>query len=259
MKRLDIVYDRERFWQDYWLEHGIDHEEFRDLEIYPIRMTLRHVKPGEKILECGCGAGRVIRHLAKEGYDIIGLEYDRNIVEKLKTCQPPIKVVEGDASKIQFSDNSFDVSLCFGTVGPLHDKTAAAIRELQRVTRPGGTVVLSVMLNNTARFLQKLQNRLMSRGPTTFYAWMDSEDGWRSYFESFGLQVLESEPMVSRYNLYYWTSLLRTKEKSDLTLARVDDTAYKLNFIGRCLWTIHRTIARKSLASGITFAMKNNK
>ncbi|QWG14876.1 class I SAM-dependent methyltransferase [Bradyrhizobium sediminis] len=259
MKKLELAYDRTNFWEDYWREHGIDYDEFRDLDMYPIRMTLRYVRPGQEILECGCGAGRVVRHLTKHNYNIVGLEYDGRIVNELKTCSPQLKIIEGDAADMPFDENSFDVSLCFGTVGTLHGKMAAAVQELRRVTRPGGKIVLSVMLDNSARRLQKLLNRITTRGEPEFYAWMDSEQGWRAYFESFGFSVIDSEPMVSRYNVYYWTPMLRAGEKTNLTLARVDDSAYRLNFLGRIFWQLHSTILRRSLAAATTFAMTNLK
>jgi hypothetical protein len=43
MKKLELGYDRVKFWEDYWLEHGIDRDQFLDLDKYPIRMSLRHV------------------------------------------------------------------------------------------------------------------------------------------------------------------------------------------------------------------------
>jgi SAM-dependent methyltransferase len=259
MKKLELGYDRVKFWEDYWLEHGVDHDQFLDLDMYPIRMTLRHVSPRQKILECGCGAGRVVRHLSKHGYDVVGLDYDRRILSQLKANDRTLKILAGDASCLSFADDSFDVTLCFGTIGTLHGKTAASLLELRRVTRRGGKLVLSVMLDNSARRLQKALNRLTSSRVPEFYAWMDSESGWRAHFESFGLEVIDSDPMVSRYNLYYWTPLLRPREKTDLTSARVEDSAYKLNFLGKFLWFIHKRFARRSLAAAMTFALINAK
>lgn len=259
MKKLELAYDRAKFWQDYWREHGIDHAEFHDLGMYPIAMTLRYVRSDHAILECGCGAGRVVRHLHSRGFDIVGLEYDAKIVGDLKQCDPELRLVEGDASRMPFSDNSFDVSLCYGTIGTMHTGMASALMELRRVTRPGGTVVLSVMLHNLARFMQKAINRVTTAKPREFYAWTDSERGWTAYLESFGLRVIDTEPMVSRYNIFYWAPLLRTRGKTDLTLARVDDAQFKLNPAGRAVWLLHRTVLRRQLAAAITFAVANDK
>jgi hypothetical protein len=88
---------------------------------------------------------------------------------------------------------------------------------------------------------------------------MDTEQGWRNYFGTFGLEVIEAEPQVSRYNVFYWTPLLRSNEPTDMTRARVKDDEYKLNAAGAALWALHRTIGRKAFAGTMTFALTNRK
>ena len=68
MKKLGLAYDRQKSWAEYWKLHRIDQQQMHDLDIYPIRMTLRHLRAGQRIVECGFGAGRVIRHLNKHGH-----------------------------------------------------------------------------------------------------------------------------------------------------------------------------------------------
>jgi SAM-dependent methyltransferase len=259
MKKLELAYDRDKFWQQYWSEHGIDHSEFLDLEMYPIRMTLRHARPSDRILECGFGAGRVLRHLNAKGYQPIGIEHDLTIATALHREDKALRIACGDASRLPFPDNSFDLTLAFGVLGTLHSRTALGLLELMRVTRPGGTLVVSVMVDNVARTFQKLLNRMVARGDPQFYAWTDSEKGWSAYFESFGLRTIETEPMVSRYNLFYWAPILRARTATDLTLARVDDSQYRLNAIGELLWQVHRRVLRRGLAAAVTFALANEK
>lgn len=259
MKKLELAYNRKYFWENYWREHGVDHEHFRDLEMYPIRMTLRHVQPGHRILECGFGAGRVVRHLVHAGYDTIGLEYNQKISHELRRKDRRLRIVCGDVRSLPFPDNCFDVALAFGVVGTMNERMAASISELVRVIRPGGTLVLSVMIDNLARKTQKWINRLSTRGRPEFYAWMDTEAGWSTYFERFGLRTIETEPMVSRYNVFYWAPLLRARTPSDLTLARVDDTAYRLNVAGRLVWELHHRWFRYGMAAAITFSLAKDK
>jgi len=256
MNSLYIKYNREKFWEDYWKIFEVDPEEFVDLNMYPIDITLKYVKKNHKILECGFGGGRIIRHLHKNGYDIEGIEYDKRIVYKLKKIDGSLKIHEGDILKLNFKDNLFDVSLCFGVICGLYDKTAKAIFELKRVTKNNGIILISVMLDNVARKIMRIIN-FFSKEKLNFYAWMDTKDNWINYFNSFGLDTIEYKEVVSRYSIYYWNKFLRKNIDSNLTLARVNEKEYKLNFLGELFWQIHKSILRNQLAMGITFVLRN--
>jgi SAM-dependent methyltransferase len=254
MRRLDLSYDRAKFWENYWQEHGTDHPRFEDLSMYPIKMTLRHVSPSDRILECGCGAGRVVRHLSGSGHTIIGLEYDVRAIQGLRKADPSLLLAAGDGTRLPFPDRSFDVACAFGVVGALGEKTADGVSELRRVVKPGGKILASVMLANLARKAQKAMNALTAKSPAEFYAWTDTEQGWAEYFGTFGLKVIETDPMVSRYNVFYWTPFLRAPG-TDLTRARVNDAEYRLNALGKFLWALHEKWMRRSLAAASTFVM----
>jgi len=258
LKALYLKYDREKFWENYWKEFDIDLEEFSDLNIYPINMTSKYISRHSKILECGFGGGRVIRHLHKYGYDIEGIEYDERIVEKLKEVDNSLKIRQGNVLDLQYNDNYFDITLCFGVICGLERNAAKAINELIRVTKKGSLLIVSVMLDNFARALQKTLN-VFSNEEKNFYAWMNTRDEWTNYFKTFGLKVVDNRVMVSRYNIYYWTPLLRSIKTSDLRLARVKESAYKLNFLGELIWLLHKYVLRKQFAGGITFVLKNDK
>lgn len=258
MKALYLRYNREKFWENYWNEFSVDHDEFLDVGMYPIDLTLKYVRKDARILECGFGGGRVIRHLAKHGYQIEGIELNPVIVEQVKQADVSLKVTEGNILDLQFENNSFDVSLCFGVLGGLESGLATGLMELKRVTRPGGLLIVSVMLKNIGRFAQKLLD-LFSIYDESFYAWMDTQEGWQNIFRAFDLGFVESRPMVSRYNIYYWTKFLRPSGKTDLALARVKDSAYRLNPLGKIMWFLHKKLLQKELAGAVNFVLRNQK
>lgn len=260
MKPLYIKYNKDRFWKDYWLKFDLDREQFINLNMYPIDITLCYVRKEDKILECGFGAGRVIRHLHKHGYTVEGIEYDAGIVEKLKTLDKTLNIAQADINKLPFPDSYFDSVLCFGVIGGLEDKMESAVRELRRVAKVSGTIIVSVMLDNVARLAHRISCDLMSKDDNAqFYAWMDSEAGWKRYFEFFGFKIIDAKPVVLKYNLYHWTKFLRSSENVDLALSRVDDNELKFNILGKILWFLHRNFFKKQFASGITYVLRNLK
>lgn len=114
-------------------------------------LALLDLGPGQSVLDVGCGngaflalLGRVIRpHGQAVGLDYSSAFVDearaRINVEGLDDCAT---VVEGDAYKLPFDDNSFDAARCERVLMHLDDP-AAVLREMRRVVRPGGNVVVT--------------------------------------------------------------------------------------------------------------------
>jgi SAM-dependent methyltransferase len=104
---------------------------------------------GKRVLEVGCGAAQCSRWLAKQDADVVALDFSwrqlqhaRRIDEALG--QPPLALVQADATVIPFADESFDIACsAFGAV-PFVADSAAVMREVARVLRPGGRWVFAV-------------------------------------------------------------------------------------------------------------------
>lgn len=105
-------------------------------------------KPGEKALDVCCGTGDIAFALAREGMEVTGLDFSRPMLEvaegrKKALAQIPGKVefVEGDAQRLPFAENTFDVV----TVGyGLRNLTdwRVGLQEMWRVARPGGRLLV---------------------------------------------------------------------------------------------------------------------
>ena len=104
------------------------------------------VHAGEKVLDVACGQGNAAIAAARRFADATGVDYATNLlaqgVERAQAEQVPVVFTEGDAEKLPFPAESFDVTL--STVGVMFapDQPRAAA-ELIRVTRPGGRIALA--------------------------------------------------------------------------------------------------------------------
>lgn len=96
-----------------------------------------------RVLEIGVGTGRIGLPLRAAGVDVFGLDLSlpmlRRLVEK---ADEPVPVAQGDATRLPFRDGSFGAAFA---VHVLHLIPAwrDAVRELVRVVRPGGTILVS--------------------------------------------------------------------------------------------------------------------
>ena len=104
-------------------------------------------QPGEKVLDCGCGYGFTLRMLAElTEADLTGLDFAAERVAQVQRDLarfPQVTVVQGDAQQLPFADDSFDHVVCSEVLEHLPDDRAA-VREIARVLKPGGTAVFTV-------------------------------------------------------------------------------------------------------------------
>ena len=109
--------------------------------------VLRKIDPGEKVLDLGCGFGRILRDLAKKAGIVIGIDNShaslilaQETIEGLSNCF----LIETDAIQLSLIINTFDVVICIQNgISAFHVDQKELIMESIRVTKPGGTVLFS--------------------------------------------------------------------------------------------------------------------
>jgi ubiquinone/menaquinone biosynthesis C-methylase UbiE len=111
------------------------------------------ITKGLKVLDLGCGDGTTAVPAAKLGADVLGIDIARNLVEAgnrraAKHGLTNLKFQEGDASNLeQVPDKSFDVVVSvFGAM--FAPKPFDVAKEMVRVTRPGGRIVMGNWIPN---------------------------------------------------------------------------------------------------------------
>lgn len=100
----------------------------------------------KKILEVGVGTGSMSAFFSYLGLDVTGLDNDKNILKKArnlaKKLNGHVKFVWGDALKLPFEENSFDVVVSQGLLEHFPNRQILSLLDEQ--LRVGKTVVLSV-------------------------------------------------------------------------------------------------------------------
>lgn len=98
-----------------------------------------------RVLDAGCGTGRVVVELARRGHDVVGVDLDPSMLAVARRDAPELVWVQADLADLGSVDLGapFDVVVCAGNVVPLlADGTEAdAIRGMAGVLRPGGRLV----------------------------------------------------------------------------------------------------------------------
>jgi SAM-dependent methyltransferase len=94
-----------------------------------------------RILDAGCGSGRNMVDLAHHG-EVTGVELSDTSVE-LARERGAGEVLSGSVMDMPFDDASFDLSVSLDVIEHLEDDVGA-LRELRRVTKPGGALLVTV-------------------------------------------------------------------------------------------------------------------
>jgi SAM-dependent methyltransferase len=104
------------------------------------------LSPGQRVLEVGCGSGVFIPQLVaavEPGGHVTGIDCAPALVQTARNRMeytPSVTVREADAYSLPFADDAFDAAHCERVLMHLVDPRSA-LREMQRVVRPGGRVV----------------------------------------------------------------------------------------------------------------------
>ncbi len=123
-------------------------EQFGQIDIYVFDQILRgNIAPGMRVLDAGCGYGRNLVYLLREGCEVFALDQDaegvehvRRLAESLQAGLPAENFQVGAIERMPFADGFADVVMCSSVLHFARDEEhfRAMLAELWRVLRPGG-------------------------------------------------------------------------------------------------------------------------
>lgn len=100
--------------------------------------------PPAKVLDVGCGEGRLPRDMKAWGYDVIAVDASATLIGYAREADPAGEYLVADAADLPFEDSSFDLVTAFMTLHDIED-AETAVREAARVLRAGGSLCLAVI------------------------------------------------------------------------------------------------------------------
>jgi demethylmenaquinone methyltransferase/2-methoxy-6-polyprenyl-1,4-benzoquinol methylase len=145
-------------------------------------------KPGERILDMAAGTGTSSIPFVQAGASVVACDFSLGMLRVGQTRNPHLDFAAADGMALPFADGVFDaVTISFG-LRNIAD-TTAALRELRRVTRPGGRLLVcefshptngpfrTVYLEYLMRALPAIANRVCSN-PDAYVYLAESIRAW---------------------------------------------------------------------------------
>jgi len=143
------------------------------------------VKPGNQVLDIACGTGDWLQVISERDGVPSGIDISN---EAIRVCRQRLKngIFEVCvAEKLPFSDNSFDVVTCLGSLEHFLDQSAA-LREMVRVAKPDARVVILVP---NSGFLTHRLGLYKGTHQVAVRETLRSIDEWQQMFNEQGLNV----------------------------------------------------------------------
>jgi 2-polyprenyl-6-hydroxyphenyl methylase/3-demethylubiquinone-9 3-methyltransferase len=107
-------------------------------------LLLAEARPGERVLDLGCGAGRFVRALLEAGVDAVGVDVAEGALSRARSNVPGADLRRvGEDGVIPLGHGEVDLVWCSEVLEHVAD-TAGLLLEARRVLRPGGRLLLTV-------------------------------------------------------------------------------------------------------------------
>lgn len=160
----------------------------------------------ERAVDVGCGAGALALALAPHVQHVVGVDRVPELLALARERAPTnVDFVEGDATRLDFEDYSFDLG---GTLRTLHHvaRPELVIAELTRVTRLGGRLLIVDQLA-PADPLEALALDAFERARDDSHTRLLSESDLRQLFEANGLVLIREHRDVEDRDLEHYLDL----------------------------------------------------
>ena len=108
------------------------------------------IEPSDSVLECACGTGMISEHIAEKCSHLTATDFSEGMLKQTrKKCGrfSNMTVEKADITELAYPDNSFDKVVAANVIHLLNDPNAA-LKELNRVCKLGGTIIIPTYINH---------------------------------------------------------------------------------------------------------------
>ncbi len=221
IENLQKFYQEKIKFEDYKVN-----QEMNEKEVTLLKSLIRK---DEKVLEVGCGTGRLLLEMKKAGYDIAGFDFTERHIDFVKEQNPDINVFQADWHDTKMPNESQNVVYSLGR-NILHDYSIVdqvqTFREANRVLKQGGKFIFDIPNREKGGYKQMVaeySNEMQKRGIRNFrygtiydspdgvnfatrYTYSHEDIAMLAQMTGFEISLVKKEPLATGKedeNLYY--------------------------------------------------------
>lgn len=149
------------------------------------------IEQNDIVLECACGTGAISKYIAPKCKQLIATDFSEGMLKQAsKNCRKysNTKIRRANMTQLKCGDNRFD-KVVAGNVIHLLEDPIAAIKELERVCKTGGKIIIPTYINASDGVNQKAV-RLLELAGANFKRQFDI-NSYKKFFEDTGYQNVD--------------------------------------------------------------------
>jgi tellurite methyltransferase len=193
-------------------------DQFGNIDIYIFDQLLRgRIAPGMRVFDAGCGGGRNLVFLLREGYDVAGNDADAAAIENVKTLAQTLAPRGNHDFRLEpieatsFPDEHFDVVIASAVLHFARDEHhfEAMLRQLWRVLKPGGMffarLASTIGLANDVRALGSGRYRLPD-GSDRFLVDANAIESWTRALDATLIDPIKTTVVHNQRSMTTWVA-----------------------------------------------------
>ena len=152
-----------------------------------------YIGSGDTVLECACGTGAISVHIAPVCKKLVATDFSsKMLMVAEKKCRRYDNIIyrKADITSLKVKDSSFDAVVA-GNVIHLLDDPYAALKEFERVCRPGGLIIIPTYVN-AGKSSSKMAEKILSIMGVDFKTDFDLFS-YKAFFEGAGYEDISYE------------------------------------------------------------------
>ncbi len=163
------------------------------------RIVVSQIGKTDSVLECACGTGMLSEQIAQKCRKLIATDFSQGMLKQARRkCRKyeNVRVRYADIMNLDFPDNSFDLVIAANVIHLL-DKPGQALKELDRVCKPAGKLIIPTYVNNENRGRTAAFARIADKAGADFkrqFTYSNYED----YFIEAGYEDIEIKLVKGR-------------------------------------------------------------
>ena len=147
----------------------------------------RLIAPSDAVLECACGTGLLTEVMAPRCRSLVATDFSEKMLKRAeKKCggYGNVRFEQADILHLPYPDASFDVVVAANVIHLL-DQPYQALRQLERVCRPGGRLIIPTYMNQTDKGTTNSVSGVIGRAGADFKRAF-TLDTYRQFFADAG-------------------------------------------------------------------------
>src|SRR5262249_3014821 len=135
----------------------------------------------------GCGPGHIARYLREHSVEVCGIDLSAGMLQQAKALNPDIEFRQGNMLSLEIEDEAFaGITDFYSIIHIPRDEVIKALRELKRVLRPSGLLLLSFHMGNETTHVEELWGEKVAFDVAFF-----QPDEMRNYLTAAGFEIEE--------------------------------------------------------------------